>query len=108
MFYALVDAEALGVSIAPENGAKLVRLGEMVKVAASEQIPVQHPTEPQIEGISIIVIRGTNTVTPGSHAKNTVVVSTGNLDWDRPETWTGALDRSPCGTGTSATMAVRM
>ena len=37
--------------------------------------------------------------------KNAVVVSTGKLDWDRPATWTGAIDRSPCGTGTSAKMA---
>jgi hypothetical protein len=28
------------------------------------------------------------------------------LDWSRPESWTGALDRSPCGTGTCARMAV--
>jgi len=33
------------------------------------------------------------------------VVSTGELDWSRPATWTGALDRSPCGTGTCAKMA---
>ena len=35
-----------------------------------------------------------------------MVVSTGQLDWDRPATWTGAIDRSPCGTGTCAKMAV--
>jgi proline racemase len=34
-----------------------------------------------------------------------VVVSTGTLDWSRPSSWTGALDRSPCGTGTCAKMA---
>jgi proline racemase len=28
------------------------------------------------------------------------------LDWDKPETWMGMLDRSPCGTGTCAVMAV--
>jgi proline racemase len=32
-------------------------------------------------------------------------VSTGTLDWQRPSTWTGAIDRSPCGTGTCAKMA---
>jgi proline racemase len=32
-------------------------------------------------------------------------VSTGKLDWDKPSTWTGVLDRSPCGTGTCARMA---
>ena len=34
-----------------------------------------------------------------------MTVSTGTLDWERPATWTGAIDRSPCGTGTSAKMA---
>jgi proline racemase len=34
-----------------------------------------------------------------------VIVSTGELDWDKPSSWTGALDRSPCGTGTCAKMA---
>jgi proline racemase len=33
-------------------------------------------------------------------------MSTGVVDWDRPETWTGAIDRCPCGTGTCAKMAV--
>ena len=38
--------------------------------------------------------------------ENAVVMSSGELDWERPETWTGALDRSPCGTGSYAKMAV--
>jgi proline racemase len=41
----------------------------------------------------------------GASMKNTVVVSSGTLDWQRPATWTGILDRSPCGTGTCARMA---
>ena len=32
-------------------------------------------------------------------------MSNNALDWSRPETWTGMLDRSPCGTGTCAVMA---
>ena len=40
-----------------------------------------------------------------SDLKNAVVVSTGILDWDKPATWKGAIDRSPCGTGTCAKMA---
>ncbi len=43
---------------------------------------------------------------PNAVAKNAVVVSTGELDWNKPSTWTGAIDRSPCGTGTCARMAV--
>ena len=34
-----------------------------------------------------------------------MTVSTGELDWDRPSSWTGVIDRSPCGTGTCAKMA---
>ena len=42
---------------------------------------------------------------PQATLKNAAIVSTGQLDWERPETWKAALDRSPCGTGTSAKMA---
>ena len=38
--------------------------------------------------------------------QNAVVVSTGAFDWNKPSTWTGAIDRSPCGTGTCAKMAI--
>ena len=41
----------------------------------------------------------------GLRARNAVVMSNGVLDWSRPETWTGMIDRSPCGTGTCAVMA---
>ena len=43
---------------------------------------------------------------PEAHLKNAVTVATGPLDWNKPESWTGALDRCPCGTGTCAKMAV--
>jgi len=35
-------------------------------------------------------------------------MSTGRLDWEQPATWTGNIDRSPCGTGTSAIMAAML
>ena len=43
---------------------------------------------------------------PDAHRRNAAIVSTGTVDFDRPSTWTGALDRCPCGTGTAAKMAV--
>jgi proline racemase len=104
MFYAIVEAEALGLTVEPGSGGAIVRLGEMVKAAAREQLPVVHPENPEIAGVTIIVVSGPPT-RPGASFKNAVVVSTGALDWDRPETWTGAIDRSPCGTGTCAKMA---
>jgi proline racemase len=105
MFYALTDANALGFRLTPDEGRDLVRVGEMVKAAAREQIPVAHPEQPELAGISIIELTGPPSV-PSAHGKNTVVVSSGTLDWSRPESFTGVLDRSPCGTGTCARMAV--
>jgi proline racemase len=104
MFYVIADAAALGLRLTPDEGREIVRIGEMVKAAAREQLPVVHPENPAIAAVSIAVLSGSPTK-PGAHAKNAVVVSTGKLDWSRPITWTGAIDRSPCGTGTSAKMA---
>lgn len=104
MFYVIADAAALGLQLTPDEGRDIVRIGEMVKAAAREQLPVAHPENPDIQGVTIAVLSGPATK-PGAHAKNAVVVSTGQLDWSRPATWTGAIDRSPCGTGTSAKMA---
>jgi proline racemase len=41
----------------------------------------------------------------GEPARNAVVLTRDALDARRPETWTGILDRSPCGTGTCGRMA---
>lgn len=104
MFYVIADAEPLGLELVPERAGEITRVGEMIKAAAREQLPAVHPENPEVAGITIGVISG-----PPSRAdatlKNAAVVSTGTLDWDRPESWTGALDRSPCGTGTCAKMA---
>lgn len=104
MFYVIADATALGLRLTPDEGGDIVRVGEMVKAAAVEQLPVVHPEQPGFTGITIAVLSGPAT-RPDAHMKNAVVVSTGKLDWDKPSTWTGAIDRSPCGTGTCAKMA---
>jgi len=58
-----------------------------------------------ISGVSILEFTGPAT-RPGVSRRNTVVISSGPFDWSNPATWTGILDRSPCGTGTCAKMAV--
>ncbi len=105
MFYVIADAEELDVRLVPDEGREIARLGEMIRAAAVEQLPVVHPENPAISGISISQLSGPPTH-PEAHRKNAVVVSTGTGDWDKPHTWGGALDRSPCGTGTCAKMAV--
>jgi proline racemase len=104
MFYVIADAAPLGFRLSPDEARDIVRVAEMIKAAARQQLPVSHPENPQIAGITIAQLSGEPTA-PGAHCKNTVVVSTGTLDWSRPASWTGALDRSPCGTGTCAKMA---
>jgi proline racemase len=104
MFYVIADAAALGLRLTPDEGRDITRIGEMIKAATREQLPVVHPENSGIADVTIAQLSGV-AVSKSAHAKNAVVVSTGQLDWERPSTWTGAIDRSPCGTGTSAKMA---
>jgi proline racemase len=104
MFYVIASAEAFGLRLTPDEGADIVRITEMIKAAANEQLPVVHPEQPGFAGITIGQLSGP-AHDPANSMRNAVTVSTGRFAWDRPATWTGAIDRSPCGTGTSARMA---
>lgn len=105
MFYVIADAAPFGLRLTPDEGGDIVRISEMIKAAAAEQLPVVHPDQPGFSGITIAQLSGP-AHDPANDRRNVVTVSTGKLDWSRPATWTGAIDRSPCGTGTSARMAV--
>eukprot|EP00747_Dinoflagellata_sp_TGD_P129979 gnl/TRDRNA2_/TRDRNA2_174766_c0_seq1.p1 gnl/TRDRNA2_/TRDRNA2_174766_c0~~gnl/TRDRNA2_/TRDRNA2_174766_c0_seq1.p1 ORF type:complete len:384 (-),score=63.53 gnl/TRDRNA2_/TRDRNA2_174766_c0_seq1:83-1234(-) len=104
MFYAIVDAASVGLELKTDRGKDICRLGEMIKVAAREQHPVNHP-EFDYPGPDNMVFRGPAPAGSRANSQNAVVMTNGVLDWDRPETWTGMIDRSPCGTGTCAVMA---
>jgi proline racemase len=104
MFYVIADAGQFGLNLTPDEGRDIVRITEMIKAAANEQLPVVHPNQPGFAGITIGQLSGP-AHDPSNAMRNVVTVSTGTLDWERPSTWTGAIDRSPCGTGTSARMA---
>jgi proline racemase len=96
MFYVIADAAALGFKLSPDEGRDIVRVAELIRAATAEQLPVVHPENPGIAGVSISQISGEPS-RPEAHRKNTVVVATGGLS--------GVFDRSPCGTGTCAKMA---
>ena len=104
MYYAIADAAQFGVELTPENGAEVVRISAMIRQAATEQLPVVHPLNPDIRNVSISQLSAPP-VNPKAHRRNAVTVASGLLDWSRPSTWTGVMDRSPCGTGTCAKMA---
>jgi proline racemase len=105
MFYVIADAGALGFRLTPDEGRDITRVTEMIKAAAREQLPVVHPEQPAFAGITIGQLSGPPH-DPANSWRNVVTVSTGELDWSKPATWTGVIDRSPCGTGTCAKMAV--
>ena len=96
MICAMVDVASVGLRITNANGAKLVELGEKIKQAIQAQVHPVHPQNPGIHGVSLVQFteplenHGSN----GKTGLNTVVVSPGRLD------------RSPCGTGTCARIAV--
>jgi proline racemase len=104
MFYFIAEAAPLGLALTPDEGKDIVRIGEMIKAAVREQLPVAHPENPDIREVTIGILSARASV-PGADLKNAAIVSTNRLDWSNPATWTGALDRSPCGTGTCAKMA---
>jgi proline racemase len=104
MFYVIADAASLGLRLTPDEGRAIVRLGEMIKAAAREQLPVSHPEQPQINNFSVAQFSGP-AQSSDADMRNAVVISTGEFDWNKPDTWTGVLDRSACGTGTCARMA---
>lgn len=93
MFFGIVDAQALGFDIRPDEARDLAILGEKIRKAAREQFDVVHPDFPNVRGVSIVQFampfQGTGQVT-----RNTCIVAPGRSD------------RSPTGTGTSARMAV--
>ena len=104
MIYAIAEARAFGLSLTPDEGRDIVRITEMIKAAAREQVTVAHPEQPGFGGVTIAQLSGPPS-RPDAHMKNAVTVSTGEFDWNRPSTWSGVIDRSPCGTGTCARMA---
>src|SRR3954469_16286541 len=104
MFYVIADAAPFGLQLTPDEGRDITRIGELIKAATQEQLPVMHPENAEIRDVTIAQLSGP-AASASNHRRNAVIVSTGKLDWQRPSTWTGAIDRSPCGTGTCAKMA---
>jgi proline racemase len=103
-FYVLVSARALGVRLDVSTSRELARLGAAVLAAAQAAIPVQHPEIPEIDEITWALIYDEAIV--GGVSRSCVVGPTGVDSPGRPDAAVGVIDRSPCGTGTSARMAL--
>lgn len=93
--FVIVDAQALGFSITPDEARDIAELGVKITDAANEQIGFSHPTNAGWDHISFCQMAG-----PLVREGN--VLSGSNAVAIRP----GKVDRSPTGTGCSARMAV--
>ena len=53
MFFVIAGADQFGLDLLAQNGARMVRLGEALRAAARDQLPVVHPDNPAISGPTI-------------------------------------------------------
>jgi proline racemase/trans-L-3-hydroxyproline dehydratase len=91
-FFVLVRAQALGLAVQRDHMAQLLHLGLLVRQAVNAKVQVRHPTEPHIATVALTEIYD-QPLPSEPFAKSVVIFGHGQLD------------RSPCGTGISATMA---
>lgn len=95
MIYVIAEAVEFGFSLHPSEARDLVEIGEILKKAAAEQLPSVHPEIPEIHTVNQTQFAGPLEVVNGvKTSKNAVIVSPGRLD------------RCPCGTGSSARLAL--
>lgn len=91
-FFGFVDASSVGLSIVPEQAGELAALGQRITAAVAEQVPVVHPERSDLHTVTFTTFTGRPIA--GGDGRNTTVVKPGRLD------------RSACGTATSARLAV--
>ncbi|MBO6717477.1 MAG: 4-hydroxyproline epimerase [Rhizobiaceae bacterium] len=91
-FYAIVDPQENFRDMADHTAAELIAWSPVIRQRLNEAYKIAHPDNPAIAGVSHILWTGAPTV-EGADARNAVFYG------DK------AIDRSPCGTGTSARMA---
>ncbi|BCQ29906.1 proline racemase family protein (plasmid) [Caballeronia sp. NK8] len=90
VYYALIDVDQVGLAIAPEHARELAELGVALKDIINGQIRVRHPLFPQIDEVAYVMFR--NRLGDALYQTCTTLPP-------------GRVDRSPCGTGSSANLA---
>ena len=91
-FYAIVPAGALDLTLQRRETSRIVAAGELIRQRIEAEVPLVHPERTEAKGLLYVQFFSAPQA-PRAHFRSTVVVSP------------LGLDRSPCGTGTSARMA---
>jgi proline racemase len=92
-FYAIVDTEAIGVPLDGRRLPDLRRIASEIKASLEAAATIAHPLEPGLTGLYGVIFTGPPS-DPEAHLRNLTVFADEEVD------------RSPCGTGTAAVMAV--
>ena len=93
MFYAIADTEAIGIPLTGPRLPELRRLGVEIRASINSAGAIAHPLDDSLSGVAAVIFTGPPQ-DPEAHLRNVTVSGD------------GAVDRSPCATGTSAVMAV--
>lgn len=91
VYYALVDVGQVGLVIAPDNARALAEAGIELKRVLADQVQVRHPTLTGVNEIAYVMFRDRE---PDGAIRTCTTLQPGRVD------------RSPCGTGSSANLAV--
>ncbi len=93
--YASVPASALGLEVTPAHAPALRALGREIKWALNDTEVAVHPRDPRLSGIyGTIIVDDLGRSERGLHQRNVTVFADGRID------------RSPCGSGTAARLAL--
>lgn len=93
--YATLPAADLGLRVAPESLGELIALGREIKWALDSSPLARHPSDPRLSGVYGTILFDELGDAPGEvHQRNVTIFADGEVD------------RSPCGSGTCARLAV--
>jgi len=93
--YASVEAGSVGLAVSPEHYPELIAVGREVKWALNDTEWARHPSDARLDGIyGTILFDDLGQGADGPHQRNVTVFADGEVD------------RSPCGSGTSARLAL--
>ena len=93
-FYASVDAGALGLAVEPANLGRFIDLGREIKGLVERAGPVVHPRESELRDVYGVIFHEELGDGEMLHQRNVTIFADGEVD------------RSPCGSGTSARLAI--
>jgi proline racemase len=92
--YASVDATTLGLRVAADDLGELIRVGRAIKWALNDHPSARHPSDPRLSGVYGTIWYEHLGSADGVHQRNCTIFADGEVD------------RSPCGSGTSARLAL--